>query len=114
VDYIAAGETMQVTSGTQTPAQLTKTYAFGSTTFARPIQAPVTGAVSVATGGTPITGTCDYTTGLFTPTSNWPATSVTWSGQFDVWVRFAADYVPFTAVRADLLTADIDLLEVRI
>jgi uncharacterized protein (TIGR02217 family) len=114
VDYIAANETIAVAAGTMTPAQLMKNYAFGATTFARPIQAPVDGTVSVFTGSTPIAGTCDAQTGLFTPAANWPATPVQWSGQFDVWVRFTADYMPFTAVRSDLLTASIDLLEVLV
>lgn len=74
----------------------------------------MSGTVVLKTGDTVIAGTCDYATGLFTPTDNWPATPVQWWGQFDVWVRFSSDYVPFTAIRKDLLTADIDLLEVRV
>ena len=114
VDYTAVAQTLLVVSGAMTPAQLVKNYTFGSLTFARPIQAPVDGTVVVSTGGTPIAGTYDSTTGLFTPTANWPSTPVQWSGQFDVWVRFTADYMPFKAVRPDLLTADIDLLEVPV
>lgn len=114
VDYIAAAQTIVVPAGTKTPVQLVKNYTFGPTTFSRPIQAPVSGTVALVTGVTPIAGVCDYATGLFTPTSNWPGTPVQWSGQFDVWVRFASDYVPFTAVMSNLLTADIDLLEVRV
>lgn len=114
VDWIANGSQLAVLVGTKTPAQLTKTYTFGPTSFARAIQAPVSGTVVLTSGGTPIAGTCDYTTGLFTPTNNWPATPVQWSGQFDVWVRFDADYVPFVATRPDVLTSDIDLVEVRI
>lgn len=114
VDWLATGQTMIVAAGTKTPAQLVKNYTFGPTTFARPIQAPVSGTVSVSTGGTPIAGTCDYTTGLFTPTDNWPATPVQATFQFDVWVRFTADYVPFTAIRSDMLTANIDLLEIPV
>lgn len=37
VDYLANGETITVTAGTKTPAQLVKTYTFGSTSFSRPI-----------------------------------------------------------------------------
>lgn len=114
VDYTASGESFPTASGTKTPAQLVKNYTFGITTFQRPIYAPVDGTVTVKNGGSPITGTYDAGTGLFTPTANWPATTAQWSGQFDVWVRFASDYVPFTAVRNDLLTADLDLIEVRI
>lgn len=114
VDYQATNETMTVTAGEKTPAQLVKSYSFGSTIFERMIQAPVSGTVSVFTGETPIAGTCDYGTGLFTPTDNWPDTPVQASFLFDVWVRFASDYVPFTAIRADMLTASVDLLEVLV
>lgn len=114
VDYMAANETIAVIAGTTTPAQLAKNYTFGGTAFVRPIQAPVAGTVVLKTGATVIAGTYDVQTGLFTPTLNWPATPVQWSGQFDVWVRFMSDYNAFTAVRTDLLTADIDLLEVRL
>lgn len=114
VDFVASAESITTEAGTKTPAQLMKNYAFGGTTFARPIQAPVSGTVSVVSGGSAIAGTCDYTTGLFTPTDNWPATTAQWTGQFDVWTRFASDYVPLTAIRTDLLTADIELMEVRV
>ena len=114
VDYRASGEFITVDVGTKTPAQLTKTYSFGGQAVSRKIQAPVAGTVTVFDndGTTPIAGTCDYATGLFTPTNNWPHTTAQWSGQFDVWVRFMSDYGAFTAIRADLLTADIELLEV--
>lgn len=114
VDYIATDESFPVVNGTTTPAQLMKNYSFGSTTFQRPIQAPVDGTVVVKNGSTTIDGTYDATTGLFTPSANWPNSTAQWSGLFDVWVRFASDYMPFTAVRNDLLTADLDLLEVRV
>lgn len=114
VDNAATAQTLTVVAGTTTPAQLVKSYVFGPSTFARPIHAPVNGTVAVSTGGTPIAGICDYGTGLFTPTDNWPDTAVVASFQFDVWVRFASDYVPFTAIRSDLLTADLDLLETRV
>lgn len=112
VDYTAVNQTLLVNAGTTDPVQLVKNYTFGPTTFSRPIQAPVDGSVVVSTGGTPISGTCDPQTGLFTPAAAWPATPVQWSGSFDVWVRFSSDYVPFTATMPDLLTAQIDLLEV--
>jgi len=114
VDFVAAAEVIGVAVGTKTPAQLTKTYAFGLQQAVRKIQAPVSGSVTVvdSDGTTAIAGTCDYATGLFTPTSNWPHATAQWSGRFDVWVRFMSDYGAFTAIRPELLTADIELLEV--
>ena len=116
VDYQASGEFISVDVGTKNPAQLIKTYSFGGVGVSRKIQAPVSGTVTVydEDGTTVIAGTCDYSTGLFTPTSNWPHDTAQWSGQFDVWVRFMSDYGAFTAIRPDLLTADIELLEVNL
>lgn len=114
MDYAASNEFIVTAQGTKTPAQLTKTYSFGGQGVSRLIQAPVSGTVKMfnADGVTPISGTCDYGTGLFTPANNWPGATAAWTGQFDVWVRFMNDYGAFTAVRQDLLTADIELLEV--
>ncbi len=113
VDWKASSEQLLVVPGTKTPVQLVKNYTFGATVFSRPIRAPIASGLALFTGATPIAGTVDEQTGLFTPTNNWPVTPVTWSGSFDVWVRFASDYAAFTAIRPDLLIADIDLLEVR-
>lgn len=116
MDYTASNEPLVVVPGTQTPVQLIKTYAFGDASFSRKIQAPVSGQVTVygSDGVTPVAGTCDYTTGLFTPTSNWASAGASWSGQFDVWVRFSSDYGALTAVTTNVTTADIELLEVAV
>lgn len=37
----------------------------------------------------------------------------TWSGEFDVWVRFDSDYNAFTIGDIDAHSADIELVEVR-
>lgn len=97
--------------GTMTPAQLLKNYSMGAQTTTRLIQAPVAGAVPLR-NGSPVAGTLDTATGLFTPSSNWLAGTYTWAGEHDVWVRFASDFNSFTnANRAH--TADIELVEVR-
>ena len=116
VDFVAVNELFPVVVGTRTPAQLVKTYTFGTQYASRKIQAPVSGSVAVvdSDGTTPIAGVCDFTTGLFTPSANWPHATASWSGQFDVWVRFMSDYGAFTAIRPELLTADIELLEVSV
>lgn len=99
--------------GTTTPAQLLKQYDFGGQTTSRLIQAPVSGTVVVLRDGTPVTVTVDYTTGLVTPSVAWASGSYTWTGDHDVWVRFASDYNAFTAVNNTAATADIELVEVR-
>jgi uncharacterized protein (TIGR02217 family) len=114
VDNAAVNEVMVTPIGTRTPVQLIKTYEFGGEEAVRRIQAPVASTVVVSNGVTPIPGVVDELTGLFTPTANWPAISASWSGLFDLWVRFTTDYGAFTAVRVDLLTADIELMEVPV
>ena len=113
IDHQANAEQFATVSGTMTPVQLVKNYEFGGETCVRRIQGPVASTVSVMSGATPIPGTVDETTGMFTPSINWPAVFATWSGMFDVWVRFTSDYGAFTAVTPNVLTADIELTEVR-
>lgn len=118
-DYTAESEdgawdaVLNPSIGTSTPAQLYKLYDFGGQTTARKIQAPVSGTVVVYQNGSPITVSVDYTTGLVTPSGNWGAGTYTWTGDHDVWVRFASDYNAFTANTNNAATADIELVEVR-
>lgn len=74
--------------------QLAKFYVSGALSETRLIQKPVPGTVAVYKNGTPIaTGlTLDTTTGLVTISPTPLDTDVlSWSGQFDVPVRFDAD-----------------------
>lgn len=111
-DNVVSDELLITPIGTRTPVQLTKTYVFGPNEMVRKIQGAVSATVTMLNGVTPIPGIIDETKGLFTPNANWPATSASWSGQFDVWMRFTSDYTPITAVRLDLLTSSIELIEV--
>lgn len=78
----------------------------------RPIRKPVAGVV-VRANGVVIPATVDTTTGLATFTA--PAgQSVTWSGQFDVPVRFETDQLSWDYGRwaqGLVLSADIPLVE---
>lgn len=114
IDNSATNEILVTPAGTRNPVQLTKTYEFGGEQAIRRIQAPVSNTVIVNSGINAVAGVVDDTTGLFTPNENWPGISATWSGLFDVWVRFTSDYGAFTAIRVDLLTADIELTEVMV
>ncbi len=110
-DYVADAEPLAPAVGTSTPLQLIKTYTLGSQASARLIQAVVFAVVS--RNGSPVAGTLDLATGLFTPDAAWVAGTFTWSGEFDVWVRFASDYNAFAIGNLDAHTADIELVEVR-
>lgn len=81
---------------------LTKAYPFGSETAYRLIQAPVTATLSGA-------GSVDMATGIVTGA----APGDTWTGTFDVWVRFDSDANEIVAETQGLHRTDIGLTEVR-
>lgn len=118
-DYTAESENgdwvplLAPTIGTTTPAQLYKEYFMGAQGTLRKIQAPVDGTVVVLHNGLPVAVTVDPTTGLVTPSVAWASGSYTWTGDHDVWVRFASDYNAFTANTNNAATSDIELVEVR-
>lgn len=111
-DYQAVGEPLAPTVGTSNPVQLIKTYTFGAASNTRLIQAPIAGAV-IKRNGSPVAGTLDTATGLFTPSAPWAAGTYTWDGEFDVWVRFASDYNAFSIGAPNARTSDVELIEVR-
>lgn len=111
-DYQVKDSPLVVSVGTKTPVQLTKRYTFGSAYADRMLQA-VNKATVKSAGGATITGTLDTALGLFTPDNNWPSGTPTWSGTFDVWVRFESDEFDMTMHTLDIATADIELVERR-
>jgi uncharacterized protein (TIGR02217 family) len=111
-DFQAVNEPLAPAVGTTTPVQLVKTYSFGGEATTRLIQAPVVGAV-VRADGVAVAGTLDTETGLFTPGAAWAGSVFTWTGEFDVWVRFASDFNAFTIGNWQAHTVDIELIEVR-
>lgn len=112
-DYTATLESLGNTPGANSnPVQLIKTYAHGATSITRTITKPVSGTVTVYQGGVAKAGTYDTTTGLFTPTTNWTAaTALTWTGEFDVAVRFASDDLPSQYDNYGAITVSAELVE---
>lgn len=111
-DYRATNEPLNVPGsflGTLLPVQLYKTYSFGPAYAIRPIQAVL--SVTVYLGATPVVGTVDTETGMFTPAAPWADGSYTWSGEFYVWVHFTNDYNSFTINSWRASTADIEMEE---
>ncbi len=97
--------------GTEHPAQLTKRYQFGSMWADRVIQAVSACTVYDNTGAV-FAGTFDRDLGLFTPAANWGVgIQYTWTGTFDVWVRFNTDELDVTMQTLDVATTDIELIE---
>lgn len=86
--------------------KMAKTRYFGSESSTRLIQAPVSGTIALS-GGSLLN--LDYTTGIY----NGNASGLTWTGDFDVWVRFTSDYNAFTIGSWNAHSADIELVEVR-
>ena len=111
-DYSVTAHAIGNTPGANmTPVQLYKSYTFGSTTVTRPIKKPV--SATVYSNGVSKAGTLDTTTGIFTPTTNWTAAqALTWTGEFDVPVRFSSDDLIFDFNTLNALSANIDLEEV--
>ena len=99
LDWTATNQPLYEVGGVM---YLAKSYAEGGQTSYRLIQAPVTATLSGA-------GSVDLNTGIVTGAS----ITDTWSGTFDLWMRFDSDWGAISATTVDVLTADIELIEVR-
>src|SRR6266403_197159 len=88
-----------VGDGTTTVFQMVKNYATGALTDQRLIRKPISGTCAFFDNGSPVSPTVDYTTGLATFGSP-PVTghALTWTGQFDVPVRFDVDDMKYEIV----------------
>lgn len=110
-DYTATDESLGTGDGTSDPIQLVKTYTFGASSYERTITLPYD--VTVTANGTPISVTVDPLTGIATPVSPWPSgQALAWSGKFDVRVRFANDFNPFTSAAQQVREVSVELVEV--
>jgi uncharacterized protein (TIGR02217 family) len=81
----------RATALTATTFQLVKRYTSGSDSVDRLIRKPVAGTVAVLVSGSPATFTVDTTTGIVTIAAAPAAGNITWSGEFDVPMRFDTD-----------------------
>lgn len=100
-------------TGASQTVQLAITYTWGTQQIVRPIRKPNAGVVIRANGVVLSGATVDTTTGLATFTA--PAgQTVTWTGSFDVPVRFETDQLIWQFDRAAsslILSADAPLIE---
>lgn len=81
---------------------LSMAHVFGADTAYKLVQAPVTATLSGA-------GSVNMNTGVVTGA----APGGTWTGTFDLWMRFDSDWNAITAVSQGVWTQDIELVEVR-
>lgn len=117
-DYKATNEPIGFGTGAQQTYQLTKTYTFGTLSTTKKIFKPVQGLVSVFADGTPITpDSIDYTTGIVTLTAP-SGQEITWTGEYDVPVRFDNDEIDFSIDNRSggelILNSDVQLVELRL
>lgn len=116
-DYRATGEIIGTGTGAEQTLQLTKAYPFGPISLQRIIKKPVVGTVTLFADEAAIAASIDFTTGLATFTAP-DGSVITWSGEFDVPVRFESDRLdvdPVARIGSDFaLAADVDLVEVRL
>ncbi len=98
LDFEAIDEVFGAGDGSTAVFQLVKTSTFGSQTYTRTIKKPNSAGFSVKVDGVLTAATVDTTTGRVTFTGGAPAPNavLTWSGTFDVPVRFASDQLPFS------------------
>jgi uncharacterized protein (TIGR02217 family) len=103
--------------GTTTVFQLAKNYTIGAVTMQRAIYKPITSpAIQVFDNGSPVSPSVDTTTGLvtFSPAPS-SGHTLTWTGNFDIPVRFAVDLLDYALDPAGLyVVQSIPLIEIRI
>jgi uncharacterized protein (TIGR02217 family) len=111
-DYSVTAQTLGTAPSGSTAVQLVKTYTYGSETYTRTITKPVASTVTVYEDGVAKAGTLDEATGLFTPSTAWAGGALTWTGEFNVPVRFASDDIEFVLPHRDIAEVVCELVEV--
>ena len=114
-DFRIRSQSLGTGDGGSVARQLVKTYTFGPSTYTRDITLPIDTTLAVTANGTPLAVTVDDETGLITPVATWPsgqAIVVTYC-EFDVKVRFGADWYPFSQEADTLARCTVDLLETQ-
>ena len=115
LDYTATDEPIGVGTGSSQSLQLTKTYSFGPLDLVRDIKKPV--SATIFADGVEISSTLDTTTGIVTFTAT-VSTDITWSGEFDVPVRFDSDRLDCQPINKSggkfILSSNVTLTEDRL
>lgn len=117
-DFTATQEEIGIGDGTVAQSfQLIKTYTFGTIDFSRLITKPVSATVTVYVDGIEVSATVDYSTGLVLVDADEDGV-VTWSGEFDVPVRFDDDQLDVRPLARNgagfILSSDVSLTEIRV
>lgn len=116
-DYTAEDQAIGVATGSPQELQLVKSYTFGSLTLSRIISKPIADTVELFADGVSIGVSVDDETGIVSFIAT-VGSEITWSGEFDVPVRFESDRLDFDPAAKSagnfLLTGDVDITEVRL
>lgn len=112
LDYEADDEIFGVGDGVAREFQLRKVSTVDGLDYERYVYAIV--SASITNDGVPISPTIDMERGLVifsvAPTAG---NVLRWTGVFDIWVRFAEDYNPFSLDNPDAVNGAINLIEVQ-
>lgn len=115
LDYQAANEEFAVANGTDDEFQLAKISVADSVEYVRNVYAIALGTTPTITiNGVPTTAfTINFRTGRVLFDSPPAASAILrWSGEFDIWVRFTTDSIPFTLDHPDATNGSVGLFEV--
>ena len=115
LDYTADNEIFGVGDGVETLFQLSKISLTDGVEYVRNVYALKLGVVPVLTiNGTPTTAFSynDRTGQVLFDAPPAAAAVLRWSGEFDIWVRFATDTIPFSLDNPDATNGLLSLLEV--
>lgn len=95
--------------------RLIKQYRAGSTIQEREITRPIGSTIHIANevGATQTAWTLDEKTGLVTIGGGFSGTPTSWGGEFDVWVRFDAQFNP-TFSNHNIMNVSVSLAEIRV
>lgn len=114
LDHTAANDLFGVGAGSETVFQLRKVSEIGGVFYDRFVYAIRSAEITV--DGVPASPAVDRDRGLVTfPTA--PTGELRWSGEFDIWVRFDQDYLPFSLDNANargdkFINGSVTLIEV--
>ena len=113
LDYQAQDEQFGVGDGTTTRFQLSKVSFVDEVAYSRNVYA-LTVPPSVEVNGAGVSALeADMDRGVIEfDVAPAAGALLTWSGEFDIWVRFSQDYLPFTLDNPDATNGSISLLEV--
>ncbi|WP_444919315.1 DUF2460 domain-containing protein (plasmid) [Microbulbifer sp. CnH-101-G] len=115
-NYTASHEVIGFGTGEAATYRLSKTHIFGPLSATIPVYKPVVGTVTIYANGQPIAHSLDYTSGRVQLSADAGA-EITWSGEFDIPVRFESDDLQFSVDHKTaggfMLSADVEVVQIR-